>query len=325
MPGLRGGHRRRGAVTVPSAQAAPSSNPANGGRSSCRGWVERVLTYGRMIKFTHTIFALPFALSAVVLAWRDHPFSFWDLFWMLAAMVGARSAAMGFNRIADAAIDARNPRTATREIPSGKLSRSSAILFVAFFSSLFIFSAAMLGKLCLYLSIPVLAILFSYSFTKRFTWLAHLYLGFAISLAPAGAWIAAAKEFSPEILLLSGALMTYIAGFDILYACQDIDFDRAEGLCSMPARFGPRWSLMAAAGLHFMSFIFLVWLYFAFDMGPVYLVGAAVIGFLYIVEHLLVRPDDLSRIHIAFFHVNSAISVLLFLTVLADEMLRHSF
>jgi len=293
------------------------------GGSGSRQWGERILAYGRMIKFTHTIFALPFALSAVVLAHRRHPFTPWDLFWVLAAMVGARSAAMGFNRIADAAIDARNPRTAVREIPSGKLSLSAATVFVAVFSGLFIVSAAMLGHLCLYLSVPVLGALFFYSYTKRFTWLAHLYLGFAISLAPAGAWIAAAGGFSPAILLLSGALMTYIAGFDILYACQDADFDQDEGLCSIPARFGPKRSFTIAAGLHLLSFLFLVAVHFAFDMGPVYAVGVCIIGALYVVEHRLVSPDDLCRIDIAFFHVNSVISVLLFFTVLADELLRH--
>ena len=293
------------------------------GGSGSRQWGERILAYGRMIKFTHTIFALPFALSAVVLAHRRHPFTPWDLFWVLAAMVGARSAAMGFNRIADAAIDARNPRTAVREIPSGKLSQSAATVFVAVFSGLFIVSAAMLGRLCLYLSVPVLGALFFYSYTKRFTWLAHLYLGFAISLAPAGAWIAAAGGFSPAILLLSGALMTYIAGFDILYACQDADFDRDEGLCSIPARFGPERSFTIAAGLHLLSFLFLVAVHFAFDMGPVYAIGVCIIGALYVVEHRLVSPDDLCRVDIAFFHVNSVISVLLFFTVLADELLRH--
>ncbi len=293
------------------------------GRSGRGRWGERILTYGRMIKFTHTIFALPFALSAVALAQRRHPLTLWDLVWMLAAMVGARSAAMGFNRIADAAIDARNPRTAVREIPSGKLSLSAATVFVAVFSGLFVLSAAMLGRLCLYLSIPVLGALFFYSYTKRFTWLAHLYLGFAISLAPAGAWIAVAKGFSPAILLLSGALMTYIAGFDILYACQDADFDRDEGLCSIPARFGPRRSFAIAAGLHLLSFLFLAAVHFAFDMGPVYAVGVCIIGVLYVVEHRLVSPDDLCRIDIAFFHVNSVVSVLLFFSVLADEFLRH--
>ncbi|OQY52737.1 MAG: 4-hydroxybenzoate octaprenyltransferase, partial [Desulfobacteraceae bacterium 4572_88] len=209
--------------------------------------MNRILTYGRMIKFSHTIFALPFALSAVVLAQRQYPLVWTDIFWVLLAMVGARSAAMGFNRIADARIDANNPRTSQREIPSGKLELRSAVFFVIFFSAIFICSAAMLGRICFYLAPPVLALLFFYSYTKRFTWLAHLFLGFAISLAPLGAWIAIAKTFSWPILLLSLALMTYIAGFDILYACQDVSFDQKEGLFSIPVHFGTRKALLIAA------------------------------------------------------------------------------
>lgn len=283
---------------------------------------ERIMIYGRMIRFSHTIFALPFALSAVVLACREHPLSPGDIFWILAAMVGARSAAMGFNRIADADIDAENPRTASREIPSGKLSLTSARLFVLSFSVLFIFASAMLGTICFYLSFPVLAVLFAYSYTKRFTWLSHLYLGFAISLAPLGAWIAVAKNFSGSVLLLSLALMTYIAGFDILYACQDTEFDRKQGLFSVPARFGINRALRIAKWLHFCSFCFFAGIFFAFDMNRIYLFTVLIIGCLYILEHRLVKPHDLTHINIAFFHVNSMISVILFAGVLADELFR---
>ena len=276
-----------------------------------------------MIKLSHTVFALPFALSAAVLAQRSHPLTGAVLFWLLLAMVGARSAAMGFNRIVDAGIDARNPRTEGREIPAGRISIPQAGGFVVLFSALFILSAGMLGRLPLILSGPTLAILFFYSYTKRFTWLAHLYLGFAISLAPAGAWIAVTGGFSPEILLLSLALMTYIAGFDVLYACQDADFDRAEGLRSIPARFGVRPALMAARGLHLVSFGALLGLIPAFGLGGAYILFAGIIGGLMVVEHRFVRPDDLSRIDIAFFHVNSLISVALFLGILADEVVRR--
>jgi len=282
---------------------------------------DRILVYGRMIKFTHTIFALPFALSAVILAQRQHSLRLADIFWILLAMVGARSAAMGFNRIADADFDAGNPRTSIREIPSGKLSMKSASTFVILFSLLFIFAAAMLAKICFYLSFPVLGILFSYSYTKRFTWLAHLYLGFAISLAPMGAWMAVAKSFSWPILLLSLALMTHIAGFDILYACQDMAFDRKEGLFSIPVRFGSENALRISSLLHILSFCFFLWIYFAFDMGFVYFGAVLIIGGLFIFEHRLVKPDDLTRVNIAFFHVNSIISVVLFIGVLVDEML----
>ncbi len=285
--------------------------------------LDRIMVYGRMIRFSHTIFALPFAFSAIVLAQRVHPLTAGDIFWIIIAMIGARSAAMGFNRIADVRFDAQNPRTAGRELPSGQLSLAAAVAFVVLFSGLFMLAAAMLGRLCLYLSVPVLAALFFYSYTKRFTWLAHLYLGFAISLAPLGAWIAVTNTVTPEILLLSLALMTYIAGFDILYACQDVDFDRQQGLFSIPARFGLGQALRIAKGIHALSFIFFLWIFFAFRMTPVYLMTAGMIGLLLLFEHWLVRPHDLRHIHIAFFHVNSVISVTLFLGVLGDELFRR--
>jgi len=295
-----------------SQPSAKTSNP-----------LERILTYGRMIKFSHTVFALPFALSAVILAQRYYPIILSDIFWILIAMVGARSAAMGFNRIADAGFDAKNPRTLNREIPSGRLSLASAKIFVIIFSGLFVFASWMLGRLCFLCSFPVLAILFSYSYTKRFTWAAHLYLGFAISLAPIGAWIALSKTFSWEILLLSSALMTYIAGFDILYACQDIDFDKKEKLFSIPVSFGIRNALFIAGLLHSLSFGFFFLIFFAFDMQIIYLITVFIIGILFVIEHRLVHPDDLSHINIAFFHINSLVSVLLFIGVLADEILKR--
>lgn len=281
----------------------------------------RMLTYGRMIKLSHTVFALPFALSAVVLAQRSHPFTLWHMFWLLLAMVGARSAAMGFNRIVDAPIDALNPRTAVREIPAGRLTRRAAIGFVLVFSGLFILSAAMLGRLCFYLSGPVLILMFAYSFTKRFTFLCHLYLGAVIALAPIGAWVGLTGGFSPAVCLLSAALMTYIAGFDILYACQDVQFDRQTGLHSIPARFGVPAALTIAALLHVTSFVFFLSIQFAFDLGTVYLGAIGIIGGLMIVEHHLVKPDDLSRVHIAFFHINALISIILFVGVLIDELI----
>lgn len=285
--------------------------------------IERALTYGRMVKFSHTVFALPFALAAVIIGHRYRPVRAVDLFWITVAMVGARSAAMGFNRLADAKIDARNPRTARREIPSGEISKAAAAGFTGLFSALFIFAAAMLGPQCLALSLPVLTILFGYSFSKRFTWLSHLYLGLVISLAPLGAWLALVKTFSWPVLLLSLALMTHITGFDILYACQDHQFDRNEGLHSIPVRFGIKNALIAATFFHLMSFTFFILIYFAFQMGPVYLAAVAVIGFLFITEHWLINPDDLSRINISFFHINSIISIVLFCGVLGDELYRR--
>jgi 4-hydroxybenzoate polyprenyltransferase len=181
----------------------------------------------------------------------------------------------------------------------------------------------MLNPLCFYLSFPVLGALFFYSWTKRFTWLSHLYLGFAISLAPPGAWVAIANGISWEIFLLSAALMTYIAGFDILYACQDTDFDKKAGLFSIPVRFGVSHALLIAKILHGFSFCFFVLIFLAFDMTAVYLVTVFVIGTLFIIEHRLVKPHDLSHIDIAFFHVNSLISVLVFVGVLADELIAR--
>ncbi len=285
--------------------------------------LERIVIYGRMIKFSHTVFALPFALAAVILAGRDYPVTLRDFFWILVAMVGARSAAMGFNRITDARFDAANPRTATREIPSGKLSLISAVIFVILFSGLFVFAAAMLGSLCFYLSFPMLAVLLFYSWTKRFTWTAHLWLGFAISLAPVGAWIAVAKSFSPDILLLSLALMTHIAGFDVLYACQDADFDRSQGLFSIPSRFGVKTAMRIAALIHCIAYGFFISIYIAFDMTGAYLLAVGIIGALLVTEHALVDPDDLRHIHIAFFHINSIVSVVLLLGVAGDALLRQ--
>ncbi|HYR03008.1 MAG TPA: UbiA-like polyprenyltransferase [Syntrophobacteria bacterium] len=283
----------------------------------------RMQLFGRMIRFSHTVFALPFALGAVVLAQRIRPLTPWLLFWILVAMAGARSAAMGFNRIADMHIDRTNPRTAGRELPTGVISLQAALTFVGISSLVFVLAAAMISRLCLFLSFPVLAILFLYSYTKRFTVLSHLYLGFGISLAPVGAWIAVTGRFEPAVMILSLALLTYIAGFDILYACQDLEFDRKTGLCSIPARLGPVAAFHISAGLHGITFLSLLLVLRVFDLGVVYLLATLIMGALLIVEHRLVRPNDLTRIEAAFFHVNSAISVILFLGILGDELVRH--
>ena len=297
-----------------------SANPIG---NRLQGVIARVGVYGRMIKFSHTVFALPFALSALVLAGREHAVSLAQLFWVLVAMVGARSAAMGVNRIADVGFDARNPRTADREIPAGRLSTLAAAVFVVLFSGVFVFAAAMLGRLPLLLSVPVLGVLFLYSWAKRFTWLAHLYLGFAIALAPPATWIAVTGLFSGKILWLSLALMAYIAGFDILYACQDVDFDRSQGLFSIPARFGVARALRTARAIHAGAYAAFLMIYFAFDMTGAYLLAVGLIGFLLVLEHWLTDPEDLSRVPIAFFHVNSVISVTLLAGVLGDELIRR--
>lgn len=280
---------------------------------------EKVVVYGKMIKFSHTIFALPFALSAVVMAWRNHPPQLSVLLWILVAMVGARSAAMGFNRIVDAAMDGKNPRTAIREIPAGLLSAKEATLFVWVSAAIFVCAAAMLGRLCFLLSFPVLFFLCFYSYTKRFTSYCHIYLGFAISLAPMGAFIAVTGTLNAGILFLTLALMTYIAGFDILYACQDIAFDRNQGLFSLPVRLGAKKAMTVSSLLHVATLFFLYAMYLSLGMHPVFLPFLAVIAGLLIIEHRLVKPDNLSHIDIAFFHMNSLVSVLLFTGVLVES------
>jgi 4-hydroxybenzoate polyprenyltransferase len=283
----------------------------------------QVVQYSRMIKLSHSVFALPFVLVAVIWAQRSHPLQWSQVIWIVIAAVAARSAAMGFNRIADAAIDERNPRTQQREIPAKRLSPTAAAIFVGLSSLIFIGAAAQLGSLCLWAAIPVLLVLFGYSYTKRFTWLAHFYLGFAIGLAPLGAWIAITNTLDLPILLLALALMTYIAGFDILYACQDHDFDIQAGLHSLPARFGLDRALQISVATHWVTFAALMCLFFIADLTLSYLAAVVIIGVLLVWEHRLVRPDDLSRIHIAFFHLNSAISLTLLAGFIADEMTRR--
>ncbi len=279
---------------------------------------EQIKVYGRLIKFSHTIFALPFALSAIVLAYREHSLTFWTFFWTLIAIVAARSAAMGFNRFIDYEYDRLNPRTSNRPLVSGKISKRAVIIFILISSFVFILSTLMLSKVCFALSIPLLLVLLSYSYTKRFTPLSHLYLGFAISLAPIGAWLAITGTIDKRIFILSFALMTYIAGFDILYACQDIEFDRKTGLFSIPAMFGIQRALLISTFMHILSFGALLTIYFVFKLEPKYLFFMLLIGGLLVLEHRLVRPDNLDKINVAFFHVNSAISVMLFIAIWAS-------
>lgn len=283
----------------------------------------KILVYGRMIKFEHTIFALPFALASLLLAYREKPFGPPLIFWVIMAMVWARSAAMGFNRLVDAEWDRKNPRTAGREIPAGNISRRDSALFVLICSLLFVISAAFISRICFWLSFPVLFFLCAYSYTKRFTWLSHLFLGFVQALAPLGVWLAVTGGLSWKIAALSLTLGTYIAGFDLLYACQDEEFDRCEGLYSMPANLGVKRSIEFSAILHTITFISFLSLYWIFSLSYFYFFFASAIGILLIVEHRLVKPNDLSRINIAFFHVNSIISVLLFAAMMTEEMVRR--
>lgn len=287
------------------------------------GW-QTLLTYGRMVKFSHSIFALPFALAAVILAQRTVPLQWLDLIWILIAMVSARSAAMGFNRIVDARFDGQNPRTQNREIPAGQISMTSAGIFVLVSALIFLLMAWLLGKTCFYLAFPVLGILLAYSYTKRFTWGSHLFLGLAIALAPMGAWVAVTKSFDGGILWLSLALLTHIAGFDVLYACQDYDFDKKRGLHSIPTFFGIERALGIAKITHVLSFIAFAAVAFVFELNWPYLISVIIIGCLLVVEHKLVSPDDLSRVHVAFFHINSIIALVLFAGIFLDEIWRRA-
>lgn len=278
-----------------------------------------------MVKFEHSVFALPFALTGAMLAWRDGGFFrdglAWRLLWIVAAMVGARSAAMGFNRILDADIDGRNPRTRARHLPSGLLSRTFAWGFVACASFLFLIAARLLNPLCFVLAPIALGVVFFYSFTKRFTAFSHAVLGFALGIAPAAAWIAMRGSLDPRILWLTAAVTCWTAGFDIIYSCQDYEFDRREGLFSVPRRLGIAGALWVARGLHAFMIACLLALVAAFELGPLAIAGVAAIVVLLLYEHRLVKPADLSRVDAAFFTVNGYVSVLFFLFWAGDILL----
>jgi 4-hydroxybenzoate polyprenyltransferase len=267
-----------------------------------------------MIKIEHTLFALPFAFLGAVLAARGIPTP-WQIVWITVAMVGARSTAMAFNRIADKDYDARNPRTKMRAIPAGALSVAFVWGFTLIAAAIFFVAAAMLNRLTLVLSPIALASIVLYSYTKRWTLLAHLILGWCLAIAPTGAWIAVRGTLdSPVPLLLSLVVMLWTAGFDVLYACQDYDFDRREGLYSIPARFGIARSLWISRLLHAGAFAALVALYFITNLGILALIGLVATGALLIYQHTLVRANDLSRLNAAFFTTNAFVSVILFLT-----------
>jgi 4-hydroxybenzoate polyprenyltransferase len=276
--------------------------------------LSNIRTTLEMIKIEHTLFALPFAFLGAVLAARGIPTA-WQIIWITVAMVGARSTAMAFNRIADKGYDARNPRTKMRAIPAGSLSVAFVWVFTVVAAAIFFVAAAMLNRLTLVLSPVALASVVLYSYTKRWTLLSHLILGWCLAIAPTGAWIAVRGTIdSPIPLLLSLVVMLWTAGFDVLYACQDYDFDRREGLYSIPARFGIARSLWISRMLHVGAFAALVALYFITNLGILALVGLIATGALLIYQHTLVRANDLSRLNAAFFTTNAFVSVILFLT-----------
>jgi 4-hydroxybenzoate polyprenyltransferase len=273
-----------------------------------------------MIKWEHSIFALPFALCGAMLAAGGLP-TLHQLAWIVVAMVAARSAAMAFNRLADAAIDGANPRTSTRALPAGRLTPAFVAIFVIVSSAIFVIAAAQLNRLALWLSPVALAVLLLYSYTKRFTRWSHLVLGFALGIAPSAAWIAVRGSLDPRILLLTAAVTFWVGGFDVLYACQDFDFDRERGLHSMPRFLGIGSALWVARAFHIVMLLLLIALLMAFGLGKLAIAGVVVVALLLVYEHSLVSPGNLSKLNAAFFTMNGVISVVFFGFVAADILL----
>jgi 4-hydroxybenzoate polyprenyltransferase len=273
-----------------------------------------------MIKFEHSVFALPFALTGALLAFRQTGYRHvaGKIGWIVVAMVAARSAAMAFNRLVDSEIDARNPRTKMRHLPAGLLSPAFTWVFVIVSSAVFFGAAGFLNHLCLRLAPFALGIVFFYSFTKRITTFSHLVLGFSLGIAPAAAWIAVAGSLDLRILWLTAAVTFWTAGFDVIYACQDYEFDIAEALHSVPRHLGIAGALLVARALHLLMVICLLMLVHQLQMGALALAGVAAIAALLIYEHSLVRANDLSRVNAAFFTMNGYVSVLFFLFWAAD-------
>jgi 4-hydroxybenzoate polyprenyltransferase len=275
-----------------------------------------------MIKWEHSIFALPFALCGAMLAAGGWPTAH-QVAWIIVAMVAARSAAMAFNRLADASIDAANPRTSTRALPAGQLTPAFVATFVVISSAVFIAAAAELNRLALWLSPLALAVLLLYSYTKRFTRWSHLVLGFALGIAPSAAWIAVRGSLDPRILLLTAAVTFWVAGFDVLYACQDFDFDRSSGLHSIPRYLGISRALWVARAFHLIMLLLLAALLATFGMGKLAITGVAVVAVLLAYEHSLVSAGDLRKLNAAFFTMNGVISVVFFVFVAGDLLLRR--
>ena len=260
----------------------------------------RLATYLSFVRFSHTVFALPFALTGALLAWREQPFSWAQVAWIVACMISARSAAMGFNRLVDARHDALNPRTAMREIPRGTMSVGEARAFVAISSAVFVYAASRLSLLCLALSPVALAIVFWYSLAKRYTPYTQLFLGLAMAVAPVGGWIAAGGRSGPEPWLLGTAIGLWVGGFDILYACQDYDFDRSHGLRSIPTRFGIAHAIRVSRAMHVGTVLCMVLLWRAASLPALYLAGVVFVAILLVYEQSLVSDDDLSQVKKAF-------------------------
>jgi 4-hydroxybenzoate polyprenyltransferase len=275
--------------------------------------VNRLTTYLSFIRFSHSVFALPFALTGALLAWRQSPFEWRQILWVIVSMVAARSAAMGFNRLVDARMDALNPRTAMREIPRGALSPRDATIFVIVSSIIFVVAAFQLNTICGWLSPVALAIVFWYSLAKRYTSYTQAFLGLAMAVAPVGGWLAAGGRSGWEPWLLGLAIGLWVGGFDILYACQDVEFDRAHGLNSIPVRFGIARSLVISRVMHVATIICMAALAALLPLGPIYLGGVALVAALLVYEQSLVSEHDLSQVKRAF-DLNGWVGILYFLT-----------
>ena len=283
----------------------------------------KIAHYASLVRFSHTVFALPFALSSVALAWPRHPVTLRQLLWILVAMVGARTAAMGFNRLADRKFDALNPRTQGWELVRGTVKIWEAAMLTGVAALVFAFASYQLNWICFALSPLALAIVFFYSLTKRFTWASHLFLGLALAVAPVGAWLAVAQPpfeidelFVP--LYLGLAVVFWLAGFDVIYSLQDRDFDDSHGLYSIPVRFGVAGALRLSSAFHFCTILFLGLVGLTAVLGVIYWLGFAAVSLILFWEHRIVRPDDLSRINRAFFDFNAYVSIGYFIAIIAD-------
>jgi len=282
---------------------------------------QKISVFLEMIKFAHTIFALPFALTAALLAAGGLPGGA-QLFWIVMAMVGARTAAMGLNRLIDAEIDARNPRTAGRAIPAGLIGKGVTLLFIMLALALLLAAAARLNPLCLKLSPLAVFFLVLYSYCKRFTALAHVVLGICLAAAPIGAWIAIRGTIDPPALILGGIVLFWVAGFDILYALQDLEFDRTAGLHSIPVALGVNGSLRAARLFHLIMLLLLVWLFTSMHLGGFFAAGIVVVTAMLLYEHWLLRSGDLTKLDAAFFNMNGYISVAILVFTAAEVLVR---
>jgi 4-hydroxybenzoate polyprenyltransferase len=281
----------------------------------------RVRTYFSFIRFSHSVFALPFALTGALLASREHPLTWQRVGWIVLAMVAARSAAMGFNRLVDARFDALNPRTAMRELPRGVMSGTEATVFVLAAAAVFVFASWKLSPLCAALSPVALAIVFWYSLAKRYTSYTQLFLGLAMAVAPVGGWLAAGGRGGWEPWLLGAAIGLWVGGFDVLYACQDEAFDRVHGLRSIPVKFGIARSLLISRAMHLAAVICMALVAIVVPLGPIYVIGVALVAALLVYEQSLVSRDDLSQVKRAF-DLNGYVGILYFLTTTAAVVVQ---